>query len=71
MTASLWAKNELEKEGTNQKKVTDAVLGNKKKHGTHTKQSWPNTIRENQREKPKRGLQLEHIELLTTRYERS
>jgi hypothetical protein len=53
------------------KKVADAVPGNEKKHGTRTKQSWPNTIRENQREKLKRGLRPEHIELLTTRYERS
>jgi hypothetical protein len=27
------------------------VPGNEKKCGTRTKQSWPNTIRENQREK--------------------
>jgi hypothetical protein len=66
--ASLRDKNELEKEGTNQNKVADIVLGNEKKRGTRTKQSWPNTTRGNQREKPKRGARPEHTELLTTRY---
>jgi hypothetical protein len=37
--ANLKARNELEKEETNSKKVVDAVLGNEKKCGTCTKQS--------------------------------
>jgi hypothetical protein len=37
--AILRTRNELEKEGTNKKKSTDAVLGNEKKHGTLTKRS--------------------------------
>jgi hypothetical protein len=43
--ASLKAKNEPEKEGTNLRKVTDAVPGNKKKLGSDT--NWLSTIRGN------------------------
>jgi hypothetical protein len=43
--------------------------GNEKKRGTRTKQSWPNTTRKKS-EKLKRGMRPEHIELLTTKYER-
>jgi hypothetical protein len=52
------------------KKVADTVPGNEKKHGTRTRQSWPSTTGENQREKPKRGTQPEHTKLLTTKYKR-
>jgi hypothetical protein len=34
------------------------------------KQSWPNTTRENQREKLKRGAQPEHTKFFMTRYEK-
>jgi hypothetical protein len=47
MMVSLRARHKLGKEGTNKKKVTEAVPGNEKKHGTRTKESWPNTTREN------------------------